>query len=159
MGLQTYASRLAGPAWTSQRPQHGDKRRARGSSITGSVCRTRFLRTSVCCHSRPTCPAPCVSYHIKHCNTTKAICLKLGINTCSLKDDDLAGRIGLQAKELNKLMAVLTNDRLVHVLVYWYSDIHPVNQTDTQLSSKWAQGRGPTVYRSAILLRRFPALL
>ncbi|THH06029.1 hypothetical protein EW145_g4369 [Phellinidium pouzarii] len=32
-----------------------------------------------------------------------------------LKDDDLAGRIGLQAKELNKLMAVLTNDRLVQV--------------------------------------------
>ncbi|KAI5123232.1 hypothetical protein M0805_001321 [Coniferiporia weirii] len=32
-----------------------------------------------------------------------------------LKDDDLAGRIGLQAKELNKLMAVLTNDRLAQV--------------------------------------------
>jgi len=32
-----------------------------------------------------------------------------------LKDDELAGRIGLQAKELNKLMAVLTNDRLVLV--------------------------------------------
>ena len=35
----------------------------------------------------------------------------------SLKDDDLAGRIGLQAKELNKLMAVLLNDRLVQVYV------------------------------------------
>lgn len=34
---------------------------------------------------------------------------------CSLKDDDLAGRIGLQAKELNKLMAVLNNDQLVQV--------------------------------------------
>ena len=34
-----------------------------------------------------------------------------------MKDDDLAGRIGLQAKELNKLMAVLTNDRLVQVSV------------------------------------------
>ncbi|KIJ61552.1 hypothetical protein HYDPIDRAFT_96416 [Hydnomerulius pinastri MD-312] len=32
-----------------------------------------------------------------------------------LKDDDLAGRMGLQAKELNKLMAVLGNDRLVQV--------------------------------------------
>ncbi|KDQ50382.1 hypothetical protein JAAARDRAFT_164904 [Jaapia argillacea MUCL 33604] len=32
-----------------------------------------------------------------------------------LKDDELAGRMGLQAKELNKLMAVLTNDRLVCV--------------------------------------------
>ncbi|KZP24990.1 hypothetical protein FIBSPDRAFT_856365 [Athelia psychrophila] len=30
-----------------------------------------------------------------------------------LKDDDLAGRLGMQAKEINKLMAVLTNDRLV----------------------------------------------
>ena len=34
-----------------------------------------------------------------------------------LKDEELAGRIGLQAKELNKLMAVLTNDRLVHMYV------------------------------------------
>ncbi|KAI9567010.1 TFIIE alpha subunit-domain-containing protein [Boletus coccyginus] len=32
-----------------------------------------------------------------------------------LKDDDLAGRMGLQAKELNKLMAVLGNDCLVRV--------------------------------------------
>ncbi|KAF8137484.1 TFIIE alpha subunit-domain-containing protein [Boletus edulis] len=32
-----------------------------------------------------------------------------------LKDDDLAGRMGLQAKELNKLMAVLGNDCLVQV--------------------------------------------
>ncbi|EGO03838.1 hypothetical protein SERLA73DRAFT_175515 [Serpula lacrymans var. lacrymans S7.3] len=32
-----------------------------------------------------------------------------------LKDDDLAGRMGWQAKELNKLMAVLANDRLVTV--------------------------------------------
>ncbi|KAI6043907.1 TFIIE alpha subunit-domain-containing protein [Pisolithus marmoratus] len=32
-----------------------------------------------------------------------------------LKDDDLAGRMGLQAKELNKLMAVIGNDRLIHV--------------------------------------------
>ncbi|KAF7986296.1 hypothetical protein HWV62_35242 [Athelia sp. TMB] len=30
-----------------------------------------------------------------------------------LKDDDLAGRLGMQAKEINKLMAVLTHDRLV----------------------------------------------
>lgn len=39
------------------------------------------------------------------------------VENCSLKDDDLAGRMGLQAKELNKLMAVLGNDRLVHVQV------------------------------------------
>ncbi|TFK49023.1 hypothetical protein OE88DRAFT_1683638 [Heliocybe sulcata] len=32
-----------------------------------------------------------------------------------LKDDDLAGRMGLQAKELNKLMAALHNDRLIRV--------------------------------------------
>jgi len=32
-----------------------------------------------------------------------------------LKDDDLASRLGVQAKELNKLMAVLANDRLVQV--------------------------------------------
>ena len=33
----------------------------------------------------------------------------------SLKDDDLAGRMGLQVKELNKVMAVLENDRLIKV--------------------------------------------
>lgn len=33
----------------------------------------------------------------------------------SLKDDDLAGRMGLQLKELNKVMAVLENDRLVRM--------------------------------------------
>ncbi|KAI0315706.1 TFIIE alpha subunit-domain-containing protein [Amylostereum chailletii] len=32
-----------------------------------------------------------------------------------LKDDDLAGRMGLQLKELNKIMAVLESDRLVQV--------------------------------------------
>lgn len=32
-----------------------------------------------------------------------------------LKDDDLAGRMGLQLKELNKVMAVLENDRLVRI--------------------------------------------
>ena len=36
---------------------------------------------------------------------------------CRLKDDDLAGRMGLQLKELNKLMAVLEGDRLVQVYV------------------------------------------
>ena len=32
-----------------------------------------------------------------------------------LKDDDLAGRMGLQLKELNKVMAALENDRLVRM--------------------------------------------
>ncbi|GLB42191.1 putative TFIIE alpha subunit [Lyophyllum shimeji] len=32
-----------------------------------------------------------------------------------LKDDDLAGRMGLQPKELNKVIAVLHNDRLVRI--------------------------------------------
>jgi transcription initiation factor TFIIE subunit alpha len=31
----------------------------------------------------------------------------------SLKDDDLAGRVGLQVKELNKLMATLEKDGLI----------------------------------------------
>jgi transcription initiation factor TFIIE subunit alpha len=35
----------------------------------------------------------------------------------SLKDDDLAARMGLQAKELNKVIAVLSSDRLVQVYV------------------------------------------
>ncbi|KAJ7193502.1 TFIIE alpha subunit-domain-containing protein [Mycena pura] len=32
-----------------------------------------------------------------------------------LKDDDLAGRMGLQPKELNKIIATLSNDRLVQI--------------------------------------------
>lgn len=35
----------------------------------------------------------------------------------SLKDDDLAGRMGLQLKELNKVTIVLENDRLIRVCV------------------------------------------
>lgn len=42
------------------------------------------------------------------------------ICAASLKDDDLAGRMGLQAKELNKLMAVLAADRLVQAYVYGF---------------------------------------
>jgi transcription initiation factor IIE alpha subunit len=38
----------------------------------------------------------------------------------SLKDDDLAGRMGLQPKELNKVIAVLSNDCLVKM------SVHPV---------------------------------
>ena len=41
--------------------------------------------------------------------------LRLERNGDSLKDDDLAGRMGLQVKELNKVMAVLENDRLIKV--------------------------------------------
>ena len=37
------------------------------------------------------------------------------LSRISLKDDDLAGRMGLQVKELNKLMAGLEKDRLVKV--------------------------------------------
>lgn len=36
----------------------------------------------------------------------------------SLKDDDLAGRMGLQLKELNKVMVVLEKDQLIKVYVF-----------------------------------------
>ena len=42
----------------------------------------------------------------------------------SLKDDDLAGRMGLQLKELNKVMVVLEKDQLIKVYVslhFWSS--------------------------------------
>ena len=35
----------------------------------------------------------------------------------SLKDDDLAGRMGLQLKELNKIMAMLEGHKLVRMCV------------------------------------------
>jgi hypothetical protein len=46
--------------------------------------------------------------HALLCSTTRNF---------SLKDDDLAGRMGLQPKELNKVIAVLNNDCLVKVCV------------------------------------------
>jgi len=43
--------------------------------------------------------------------------LGLACNGGSLKDDDLAGRMGLQPKELNKVIALLSSHRLVQVYV------------------------------------------
>ena len=40
----------------------------------------------------------------------------------SIKDDDLAGRMGLALKELGKVMAVLENDKLIRVYVYQFTD-------------------------------------
>jgi len=39
------------------------------------------------------------------------------VRSYSLKDDDLAGRMGLQPKELNKVIALLSSHRLVQVCV------------------------------------------
>lgn len=70
--------------------------------------------------------------------------------TTSLKDDDLAGRMGLQAKELNKLMAVLGNDRLVQVYV-------PIASLQSYLifpkiPPERAQGRSAEVCWKTVLL-------
>ena len=43
--------------------------------------------------------------------------LMLVLHLGSLKDDDLAGKMGLQPKELNKVIATLANDCLVKVYV------------------------------------------
>ena len=40
----------------------------------------------------------------------------------SIKDDDLAGLMGLALKELGKVMAVLENDKLIRVYVYQFTD-------------------------------------
>ena len=47
----------------------------------------------------------------------------------SLKDDDLAGRMGLQLKELNKIMATLEGHKLVrmYVLFYLFSPFRPAS--------------------------------
>ena len=68
--------------------------------------------------------------------------------------------MGLQAKELNKLMAVLGNDRLIQVQVYhlYFSSI--VDQVGLgQVSPKRTQGRCPKISRQAILLYRLQTLL
>ena len=51
------------------------------------------------------------------------------MDPASLKDDDLAGRMGLQLKELNKVMVVLENDRLIKVCV-WLLLVHALVLTD-----------------------------
>ena len=45
------------------------------------------------------------------------VCLTL-ICSPRLKDDDLAGRVGLQVKELNKLMATLEKDGLIQACAF-----------------------------------------
>ena len=46
------------------------------------------------------------------------VCLTLLICSSRLKDDDLAGRVGLQVKELNKLMATLEKDGLIQAYAF-----------------------------------------
>lgn len=46
-----------------------------------------------------------------------SLSLRLACDGGSLKDDDLAGRMGLQPKELNKVIALLSSHRLVQVYV------------------------------------------
>ena len=53
--------------------------------------------------------------HYDFLNMDLSLCHRSPI--ISLKDDDLAGRMGLQLKELNKIMAVLETDRLVRMYV------------------------------------------
>jgi hypothetical protein len=53
----------------------------------------------------------------------KHLDIDLSCHFPSLKDDELAGRMGLQPKELNKVIAVLSNDSLVKVYVYFPSRI------------------------------------
>lgn len=36
----------------------------------------------------------------------------------SIKEEELAGRVGVTLKELNKVTAVLTNDKLIKVWAY-----------------------------------------
>jgi transcription initiation factor IIE alpha subunit len=43
----------------------------------------------------------------------------MSLTASSLKDDDLASRMGLQPKELNKNIAVLYNDALVKMCVFF----------------------------------------
>ena len=58
-------------------------------------------------------PAP-FCYFLDHAWTYIFLCF---VRFYSLKDDDLAGRMGLQPKELNKVIALLSNHRLVQVCV------------------------------------------
>lgn len=67
----------------------------------------------------------------------------------SLKEDELAGRLGLQLKELSKIMAVLHADKLVKMYVLWFqlhstekADFHPsYRQNELKEGATRAQAR------------------
>jgi transcription initiation factor TFIIE subunit alpha len=70
----------------------------------------------------------------------------------SLKDDELAGRVGLQPKELNKVIAVLANDALVKVYVWEaivlrdFIDIYPFRFRQNELKEGAQRSVGKQYY-------------
>ena len=73
---------------------------------------SRLLRAEVHDYHGPTREEPCVSII-----PNTALSCKTAFNPNSLKDDDLAGRLGLQLKELTKLVTVLDKAGLVKTYV------------------------------------------
>lgn len=89
--------------------------RKRHPSSPGAACLTGLLRTQVYGRDGPACSSPCVSIYVGAACIIWPLNLQDEPSTGSLKDDDLAGRMGLQVKELSKVTAVLENDKLVKV--------------------------------------------
>lgn len=115
---------------------NGDKGRPRDLTASRATCFSSVLRTQVHNNHGSTCTAPGVSSYIRipwvlwhqadlpdlffiPCELVLLISVQFLMFWChcSLKDDDLAGRMGLQPKELNKVIAVLSNDSLVKMCV------------------------------------------
>lgn len=113
-----------------------------------------LLRAKVHDHHGPTRKESCVSIV-----PDTALGCKTAFNPNSLKDDDLAGRLGLQLKELTKLVTVLDKAGLVKTYVHPSQD-HRIHQTHpTQAPPERAQRRCTAFSRPTVLLHRLPALL
>ena len=77
------------------------------------ICLPSLLRAKIHDYHGPAREEPCVSMI-----SDTALGCKTAFNPDSLKDDDLAGRLGLQLKELTKLVTVLDKAGLVKTYVH-----------------------------------------
>lgn len=93
---------------------NGNSRRTRYPPTSGSSCLSRILWTQIHNYTGPTGTTSSVSGLKLQPGLWKEFYLP---PFSSLKDDDLAGKMGWQPKELNKVIAVLANDCLVKMWV------------------------------------------
>lgn len=115
-----------------------------------------LLRAKIHDYHGPAREEPCVSM----IPDTAPSC-KTAFNPNSLKDDDLAGRLGLQLKELTKLVTVLDKAGLVSTYVGTHQNrLNTPHQAHLIQTPPERAQRGRAAFgRSTILLYRLPALL
>ena len=100
------------PAGIPLPPHHGHEGGPGHPPPPRPIRLSSLLRAEIHDHNGPARKEPCVSII-----PDMALCCKAAFNPDSLKDDELAGRLGLQLKELTKLVTVLDKAGLVKTYV------------------------------------------